>query len=139
MDKSTFDKINNFCDQQKQSVSDAERDTVIRKFLESLFRAILEKENEKGSSLTPQETKDIQNALLTDSNLDNILVASRQYHSKIEDVLLQKFQKNNGKSNFWSSIWTNIVANVIYSLILILGFILGKDLISSWLSSLVDK
>lgn len=139
MDKSTFDKINNFCDQQKQSVSDAERDTVIRKFLESMFIAISKKEDEKGASLTPQEKKDIQNALLTDTYLDNILVASRQHHSTIEDLLLQKFQKNNGKSNFWSSVWTNVLANVIYSLVLIIGFILGKDLISSWLSSLVDK
>ncbi|MGG4155067.1 hypothetical protein [Bacillus muralis] len=133
MDKSTFDKINNFCDRHK-SVSDAERDTVIRKFLETMFNAMTTKETQKGSSLSPREIKDIQDALLTDVNLVNILVAAQQYHTTSEDLLLQKFQKNNGKSNFWHSVWTSIAANAIYSVVLILGFILGKDLISSWLS-----
>ncbi|MED4632871.1 hypothetical protein P9443_08080 [Peribacillus frigoritolerans] len=138
MDKSTFDKINKFCDKQ-QGVSDAERDTVIRKFLETMFNAMTTKETQKGSPLTSREIKDIQDVFLTDGNLSNILVAAKQYHATLEDLLLQKFQKNNGKSNFWHSVWTNIAANAIYSVVLILGFILGKDLISSWLSSLVDK
>ncbi|WP_404404699.1 hypothetical protein [Jeotgalibacillus malaysiensis] len=138
MDKSTFTKINEFCDKQ-EVVTQAVRDTVIRRFLDTMFQAVSKKEGEKGSSLSNQEIKDIQDALLTDNHLDNILVAAKQFHSTAEEVLQQQFQKNNGKSNFWHSVWTSIAANTIYSLFLIVGFVLGKDLISSWLTSLLDK
>ncbi|MDI6678829.1 MULTISPECIES: hypothetical protein [Bacillus cereus group] len=137
MDKPTFDQINNFCD--GHNISQIERDFVIRKFSESFYNAVEKKETQKGSSLTSKEISDIREPLLNDVSLDNIIVAAKSYHSTVEERFFLQFQKNNGKSSFWNSVWVSIVANAIYSGVLIIGFILGKDLISGWLSSLLDK
>ncbi|MEK4406671.1 hypothetical protein MKZ26_20105 [Sporosarcina sp. FSL K6-6792] len=137
MDKSTFDRINNFCDGKQ--ITQIERDFVIRKFSEGLFYAFQARETQKGSPLTVREKKDIGEPLLNDISLENIIEAAKSYYSKVEEHFFQQYKKNNGKSNFWNSVGTNVVANVIYSVVLILAFILGKDLISGWLSSLLDK
>lgn len=137
MDKSTYDRINNFCD--GHNISQIERDFVIRKFSELLFNALEAKETQKGNVLTVKEKSDIEEPLLNDINLENIIVSAQAYHIKVEERFFLQFRKNNGKSNFWNSVWTNVVANAIYSLVLILAFILGKDLISSWLMSILDK
>lgn len=137
MDKSTFRTINDFCDNQQ--ISPSERDTVIRKFLENVFEAIrIEEARQGGTPLTDQQIKTIELTYLTDVQLSTLTGNAKQFHLTIEDQLLKKFQKNHGKSNFWNSVWTNLAANAIYSFLLIIAFILGKDLISSWLSSLLE-
>lgn len=137
MDRTTFDKINQYCD--SKNVSQIERDFVFYRFAETLFNSILQKELQKGSSLSAKEIKDIQDPLLNDMSLDNIIGNAKTYHLKVEDRFYRQFERNSRKHNFWSSVWTNIVANIIYSALLILSFWLGKDLITGWLTSLLNN
>jgi len=134
LDKSTFNRINSFCD--NNNTSQTERDFVIRKFLESLLNALETKERQKGSSLTDQEIKDIQDALLNDITLESLVVSGRSYFSTLEERFFLQFQKNNKNNNFWQAVGTNIAANVLYSIFLIIMFVVAKDQISSWIDSL---
>jgi hypothetical protein len=134
LDKSSFDKINLFCD--RQNISQTERDFIIRKFSEGLFNAIEQKERQKGSPLTARELNDIGEPLLNEINLENIMAAAKTYYASLEDRFLLQFQKNNKSGNFWSSVGVNIVSNVIYSGLLIVIFFVAKDQISGWLNSL---
>jgi hypothetical protein len=49
--------------------------------LESLLNALETKERQKGSPLTDQEIKDIQDALLNDITLESLVVSGRSYFS----------------------------------------------------------
>lgn len=135
MDKSTFDRINTYCD-QNHKITQTERDFVIRKFLESQLNAIEAKEIQKGAPLTPKERSDIEDALLNNISLESTVIAAKSYYTSLEERFFSQFKKNTNSSTFWNSVWTNIAANIIYSIFLIIVFFVAKDQISSWLDSL---
>lgn len=136
MNKDTFKAILSYCD--RKQMPQAQKDVFVRKFIEALISAIEDKENQKGSKLREQELKDIEQALLTEVNLDTSLVAAESYYTKLEDSFYLQFKKNNRNQNFLSSIALNVVSNIIYSGLLIILFIIAKDQIKIWLDSLMN-
>lgn len=135
MDKKSFDRINEFCNKQKQTVSQWERDFMWRKFSEGYFSMIEKKKSDK-SSITDKEINTIIETLLDDTSLENNLVNARKYYNDLEEEICNEYSKNFNKGNFLKSLVTSILANVLYSGLLIFIFWIAKDQIYTWLTQL---
>lgn len=135
MDKRSLDEINKFCDKQKDTVSQYERDFMWRRFSESYF-AMREKKEKGGNIIIQQELDTIIDTLLDEKSLENNLTTARGYYGKLESQFYDNFKKNTDKTSFIHSLGTSILANVIYSILLIFIFWIAKDQINTWLLSL---
>ena len=139
MDKFAFDKINHYCGNYKKTVSQIERDYVIRKFSETYFSTVEEKKAANNvPSLTQQELEDIRNVMLNDGNLESIVISAGNYYEEIKGKFLSDYKKENRLKNFGVAVLTGITSNLIYSLVIIILFIVARDQISTWIGSLTD-
>lgn len=136
MDKKSFDRINEFCNKQDNTVSQWERDFMWRKFSEGYF-SMLEKKKAHKSSVTEKEVNTIIETLLDDNSLENNLVNARKYYNDLEKEICDGFSKNFNKGSFFASIGASILANIVYSIMLIIIFWIAKDQINTWLTQLV--
>ncbi|TQK45789.1 hypothetical protein FB479_113179 [Brevibacillus sp. AG162] len=136
MDNHTFKKINEFCDNvSDRTVSQTERDFVIRKYSESYISSIESKiQANNNQPLTQNQLDDIRDTLLNNSNMENYVIAARDYYQKLEEKYYQDFKKKN--NGFWLTVGVNLISNFIYSFLIIILFIVARDQISSWISSL---
>jgi hypothetical protein len=138
MDKHSFDTINQFCDDNKETMTQVHRDFMIRKFAESYYSAI-EERRKTNPNLTQVDKDNIRDVLLNKNNLENILVASQNNYNTIKDQYYVDFKKRIDKGSFLKSILASVIASVIYSVSLIFIFWIAKDQIASWLISLTKS
>ena len=137
MDKNTYDKINDYCVTKCEGdLVQAEKDYVLRKFLDSYYEAIDKYKEVYNSEPTPIEEQTIINALLNESTLLSYVDSAQNYYENFKNNIESDFKKKQDKPAFWKNITTSILANFIYSMILIIIFFVAKDQIASWLIQL---
>lgn len=137
MDKSTYDKINDYCTSKYNGVLvQPERDFVLRKFLDSYYEAIEKYKEVHHSNPTLTEEQTIINSLLNESTLLSYIDSAKSYYEKFKNNIESDFKKTQDKPAFWKSVATSILANLIYSIILIIIFWVAKDQIATWLAQL---
>ena len=137
MDKSTYDKINKYCTKEYERVLvQAERDYVLRKFLDSYYEVVDTYKEEHHSEPTPEEEQTIINSLLNEYTLLSYADSAKNYYEKFKNNIENDFKKKQAKFAFWGNVATSILANLIYSIILIIFFLVAKDQIAAWLMQL---
>jgi len=142
VDKDTYDKINEYTSKSKGVLTQAERDYVLRKFLDSYYEALEKyKVSNNGIEADAPQKKIIISSLLNDSTLQSYVDSAKSYFETVKNTLENDFKKtqNKYKAPLWKSLITSVVANFIYSLLLLLVFWVAKDQISSWLRSLAGN
>jgi len=139
MNKSTYDKINEYCTEKYKGVLvQAERDFVLRKFLDSYYEAI-EKYKELHDMEPPlNEEQTIINSLLNENTLTSYVDSAKKYYEEFESTIENNIKKKQDKPMFWKSIASSVLANLIYSIILIIIFFVAKDQIATWLMQLAS-
>ncbi|MEA0554183.1 hypothetical protein U1P98_01100 [Lysinibacillus irui] len=135
MDKSSLDRIEKFCDKQKSTIRRTHRDFMIRRFLESYFNQISEREKKQRKSLTESEKESIREAFLDENNLQNMLIAADDFYETLEAQYESNFNKKNG-GGFLKNVFASITGSFVYSILLIIIFWVAKDQLATWLSSL---
>lgn len=137
MNKTTYDKINEYCTTKYEGVLvQAERDFVLRKFLDSYYEAVDKYKELHKSEPSQTEEQTIINSLLIESTLLSYIDSAKNYYEKFRTNIESDFKKKQDKPIFWKSVATNILANLIYSIILIIFFFVAKDQIATWLIQL---
>ncbi len=137
MNKSTYDKINEFCTEKTDGVLiQAERDYVLRKFLDSYYAAISTYFESHNSYPSTKDEQTIVDSLLNKDNLTNYVDSAKIYYDKFKNNIENEFRKKQDKPAFWKSVFISIFANLIYSLILFIVFLVAKDQIATWLMQL---
>lgn len=137
MDKSTYDKINEYCTSKYSGMLvQPERDFVLRKFLESYYEAVDRYKDTHKSDPSPAEEQTIISSLLNESTLLSYIDSAKNYYEKFKNNIENDFKKTQDKPAFWKGVATSILANLIYSIILIIIFWVAKDQISTWLAQL---
>jgi hypothetical protein len=115
----------------------AEKDYILRKFLDSYYESLKKFAETNGVEADEQQKKTIVTSLLSDSNLDSYIDSAKNYYQQWTSNLELDFQKKQQKGSFWKDMGINILANVFYSIILIVLFWVAKDQITSWLTQLM--
>ena len=139
MDKLTYDKINEYCTSKYSGVLvQAERDYVLRKFLDSYYEAVKKYEEIHHATPSPQEEQTIINSLLNDSTLLSYADSAKNYYEQFKGNIVNDYVKTQRSPKFWRNVLTSILANFIYSLILIIIFLVANDQISTWLAQLAQ-
>ena len=137
MDKTAYDRINEYCTSKSDGVLvQAERDYVLRKFLESYYAAIERYKKEHNTDPPAEEEKTIINSLLNDTTMRSFIDSAKIYYDKYKTNIENDLQKRLDKTGFWKSVGSSILANLLYSIILIIIFFVAKDQIGTWLTQL---
>lgn len=137
MDKIIYDKINEYCNKKLGRVLvQAERDYILRKFLDSYYEAVEKYIEVNNSDPTDEGKRTILNSLLNDSTLLSYSDSAKGYYEEIRRNIENEFQKRQGKPTFLVGVATSIVANLAYSIILLIIFFIAKDQIAVWLIQL---
>lgn len=137
MDKITYDKINEYCNKKiGRILVQAERDYILRKFLDSYYEAVDKYKEVHNSDPTDEEKKTILNSLLNDSTLLSYGDSAKSYYEEIRRNIENELQKKQGGPVFFKSFVTSILANLAYSIIIIIIFVIAKDQIAVWLLQL---
>lgn len=138
MDKSTYDKINDYCTSKYDGILvPAEKDYILRKFLDSYYESLEKYVEINGTEADDQQKKTIIASLLSDSTLNSYIDSAKTYYQQLTNSLEADFHKKQQKGSFWKEIGINILANIFYSVLLIILFWVAKDQITSWLTQLV--
>ncbi len=139
MDKSTYDSINDYCTSKYSGfLVPAEKDYIIRKFLDSYYESLEKFKQTNGKEADEQQQKTIITSLLSESNLNSYIDSAKTYYQQWTSNLEVEFQKRQQKKSFFKDIGTNILANILYSVLLIFIFWIAKDQITSWLTQLMQ-
>lgn len=139
MNKSTYDKINEYCTTRYEGVLvQAERDFILRRFLDSYYQAIETHTQEHNAVPTEAEEQMIVNSLLNDSTMQSYIDSAKVYFRDLSTNIENDYKRRQNAPSFWVNVGISIVANIIYSLFLIIIFIVAKDQITSWLSQLTS-
>lgn len=137
MDKSAYDRINEFCTSQKDIVLlQPERDYVLRKFLDSYYTAMENHKTQTGNEPTQEEIQTILTSLLNKNTLSSYVDSANKYYKDFIENKENDFKKQHNRSSFWKNVLGSVLANLLYSIILIIIFYVAKDQISSWLTQL---
>ena len=137
MNKATYDKINDYCTTKYEGVLvQAERDFVLRKFLDSYYEAVDKYKEVHMSDPSPVEEQTIIDSLLIESTLISYIDSAKKYYEEFRTNVENDFKKKQERPIFWKNVATSILANFIYSIILIIIFFVAKDQIASWLIQL---
>lgn len=140
MNKNTYDTINEYCTTKYKGILvQAEKDYVLRKFLDSYYEAIQKFESDNGRKPSGTDEQTIISSLLNESTLLSYTESAKAYYEKFKYSIELEFEKKQKNNNFWGNVWNSIVANFIYSILLIIVFYVAKDQISSWLLQLTAK
>jgi len=138
MDKSTYDAINDYCTSKYNGfLVPAEKDYIIRKFLDSYYESLEKFAQTNGKDADEQQKKTIITSLLSESNLNSYIDSAKTYYQQWTNNLEAEFQRKQQKGSFWKEIGINILANILYSVLLIILFWVAKDQITGWLTQLV--
>jgi len=135
VDKSTYDRISEFCACYSGGlISATEKDFIIRSFLESYYSTI-------GRHTSPsEETKQvIIDTLLSELSLTNFAISANQNYEQIRSNHRNDLQKSVTRKSFWMSLGASILANLIYSFILIIIFVVASEQIATWLLQLSSQ
>lgn len=139
MNKATYDQINDYCTTKYDGVLvQAERDYVLRKFLDSYYEAVRKYKDLHQIDPPPEEEQTIINSLLNESTLISYVDSAKNYYEKFRANIENDFKKKQDKPEFWKSVLSSILANLIYSIILIIIFFVAKDQIATWLTQLAS-
>lgn len=138
MNKTTYDMINEYCTTRYEGVLvQAERDYVLRKFLDSYIEAVEKYKSEHNSAdPTAAEEQTIVNSLLNESTMKSYIDSAKGYYEKFQSNIENEVKKKQSAPAFWRSVFTSVLANLIYSIILIIIFFVAKDQITTWLTQL---
>lgn len=139
MNKAAYDKINEYCSSRcKDVLAQAERDYVLRQFMDSYFQALQRFCEEHNTAPSPDDEQNILNSLLNDSTLHSYVISAQKSYGDFKAEIEKDYAKKTKPASFWASIGTSIFANLLYSIILILIFWVAKDQIATWLTQLAQ-
>lgn len=137
MTQDVYNKINEYCTSKFDGVLvPAERDYVLRTFLDSYYAAV-DEQTKANQPLTQEQEETILKSLLTEKIMSEKIALSQKYYKELKDSLKADFEKEQSKSSFFKDVGVNLVSNLIYSIALILLFVVAEDQLSSWLSQLI--
>lgn len=137
MEKITYEKINDYCTSKYKGILvQAERDYVLRKFLDSYYEALDKYKENNGVEADNSQKQTIVSSLLNDSTLLSYIDSAKSYYEKFTNNLESEFKKTQDKPIFWKNVGISVLANFIYSIILIVVFFVAKDQIANWLMQL---
>lgn len=140
MDKDTYDYIMEYCSQKYDHfLTQHEKDSVLRQFIQSYFQAIDVYKNEHAQTEPDEEQKKTMiKSLLSDNTLHGYADSSQIYYKNITDTIEAEYAKKLGKQSFWKSVFASILANLLYAISLIALFWVAHDQITSWLTQLLQ-
>ena len=139
MNKKSFEAIQAFCDNQKETVTTSERDFIVRKFLESVFDAVEKHEKNKKVYPSAEEIESIEQTLLVDNNLESFVDSARKFYLSTQQSLINDYDKKFKRTNIWRDVGIGILSAFLYSLLLVLFYIVAQDQIAGWLKDLIDN
>lgn len=139
MNKSTYDTINEYCNKKTSTILvQAEKDYVLRMFLESYYSAVEAYKNDFGTDPTEEQEKIIMNSLLNDNSLMGYVTNANTYYRSFKSEIETKYQKTLSRGSFLATVFTNVFSNVVYSALLIFLFVIAREQITSWLTGLLS-
>ena len=138
MNKVAYERINEYCSQCNEVLAQAERDYVLRQFMDGYFQAVQSfcEEHEKVPS--PEDEQVILNSLLNDSTLHSYVISAQKSYEDFKSGIEKDYAKKSKPDSFWANVATNFVASLLYSIFLILIFWVAKDQIATWLTQLAQ-
>jgi len=139
MNKKSFDAIQTFCDNQKETVTTSERDFIVRKFLESVFDAVEKHEKNRNAYPSTQEIESIEQTLLVDSNLESFVDSARKFYLSTQQSLINDYDRKFKRTSIWRDVGIGILSAFLYSLLLVIFYIVAQDQIAGWLKGLIDN
>lgn len=95
MDERFYNRTIQYCDNYKKTLSQGERDFILRKTIESYYETLQKKVAEKGTPLEQHEKDMIFESILSDAVLHSHAVAATEYYSNIIDTYRLDFEKKN--------------------------------------------
>lgn len=139
MNKATYDKINEYCSSQcKDVLAQAERDYVLRQFMDSYFQALQRYRDDHKTEPSSVDEQNILNSLLNDSTLHSYVISAQRSYEEYKARIEKDYARKTQPASFWGSVGTSLVANLCYSIILIIVFWVAKDQIATWLTQLAQ-
>lgn len=138
MEKSTYDYINNYCTEKYDGILvQAERDYVLRKFLDSYYSSIQTFINDNGGrNPTDAEEKALISSLMNNNTMNSFIDSAKAYYTEYKAEIENDYQKKVDKPAFWKNVGSSVLGSFIYSILLAIIFWVGKDQIGAWLMSL---
>jgi len=138
MNKSSYDAIQKYCDNQKETITTNERDFIIRKFMESAFDAIeIHKINNK-SEPSAKEIATIEQTLLVESNLESFVDSAKKFYLSTQQSLIVDYDKKFKRASIWRDVGIGVLSAFLYSLLLVLFYLIAQEHIAEWLRNLLD-